>query len=90
MPHQLAEYRTACQVYGCSSRINPGVLTALRFGLPTLRVSGNFFDADCLALTEVWYSVKTCNIDNVKAKGKASHSNLYRFSCITATVLYDT
>lgn len=49
----LQEYRTACQIYGCSSRINPGVLTALRFGLPTLRVSGNFFDADCLALTEV-------------------------------------
>lgn len=55
----LLEYTTACRIYGCSSRINAGVLTTLRFGLPTLRVSGSFFDADMLALAEVL--LKHCN-----------------------------
>jgi len=55
----LHEYTTACAIFGCSTRINPGVLTTLRFSLPTLRVSGNFFDADMLAVTEVL--LKHCN-----------------------------
>lgn len=49
----LHEYTTACQIYGCSSRINAGVLTTFRYRLPSLRVSGSFFDADMLALVEV-------------------------------------
>ena len=49
----LHEYKIACQVYGCSHRINPGVLTTFRFQLPSLRVSGSFFDADMLALVEI-------------------------------------
>ena len=51
--HILVEYAAACRVYGTHHRVNPGVLAAIRFSLPTLRVSGNFFDADMLALAEV-------------------------------------
>jgi len=49
----LHEYTTACQIYGCSSRINAGILTTFRYRLPSLRVSGSFFDADMLALVEI-------------------------------------
>jgi hemolysin III len=55
----LVEYTEACRIYGIPHRINPGVLTALRYSLPTLRVSGNFFDADMLALSEIL--LKYCN-----------------------------
>jgi len=55
----LHEYTTACTIYGCHNRINPGVLTTLRYQLPTLRVSGNFFDADMLALSEIL--IRHCN-----------------------------
>eukprot|EP01082_Thalassiosira_pseudonana_P003628 g3135.t1 g3135 contig12:1490258-1491796(+) len=48
----LHEYITACNIYGCS-RVNAGILTTFRFQLPSLRVSGAFFDSDMLALTEV-------------------------------------
>mmetsp|Transcript_21709 Transcript_21709/g.31065 ORF Transcript_21709/g.31065 Transcript_21709/m.31065 type:complete len:470 (+) Transcript_21709:68-1477(+) len=49
----IQEYTTACQIYGCGDRINSGVLTTFRFQLPSLRVSGAFFDSDMLALVEV-------------------------------------
>lgn len=49
----LQEYTSACQIYGCADRINAGILTTLRYRLPSLRVSGSFFDADMLALAEV-------------------------------------
>ncbi len=55
----LHEYTTACTIFGCHNRINPGVLTTLRYQLPTLRVSGNFFDADMLALSEIL--LRHCN-----------------------------
>ncbi|KAL9182548.1 hypothetical protein ACHAXT_013200 [Thalassiosira profunda] len=55
----LHEYTTACHIFGCSDRVNAGVLATFRFSLPTLRVSGHFFDADMLALTEVL--LKHCN-----------------------------
>jgi len=55
----LHEYTTACTIFGCNNRINPGVLTTLRYQLPTLRVSGNFFDADMLALAEIL--LRHCN-----------------------------
>lgn len=54
----LQEYIGATQLYGCS-HVNPGVLTAFRFSLPTLRVSGNFHDSDMLALSEVLF--RHCN-----------------------------
>lgn len=54
----LQEYRTAVQMFGCA-HINPGVMTAIRFSLPTLRVSGSFHDADMLALCEVL--LRHCN-----------------------------
>jgi len=54
----LHEYTTACTIYG-TPRINPGVLTTIRYQLPTLRVSGNFFDADMLALSEIL--LRHCN-----------------------------
>ncbi len=49
----IQEYAAACHIYGCSDRINAGVLTTFRFKLPSLRVSGSFFDSDMLALVEV-------------------------------------
>lgn len=54
----LQEYIAATQMYGCQN-VNSGVLTALRFSLPTLRVSGSFHDADMLALSEVLF--RHCN-----------------------------
>ncbi len=45
-------------MYGCRQS-NPGVLTTLRFSLPTLRVSGSFHDSDMLALSEVLF--RHCN-----------------------------
>ena len=55
----IQEYTNACAIYGCQNRLNPGVLTCIRYSLPTLRVSGSFFDADMLALVEVL--LKHCN-----------------------------
>lgn len=49
----LIEYSTNCHIYGIPHRLNPGVLTALRYSLPTIRVTGNFFDVDMLALVEL-------------------------------------
>ena len=49
----MAEYIATCKFYGCASRVNAGVLTTLRFALPSLRVSGDFHDADMLALAEI-------------------------------------
>lgn len=49
----LIEYSTYCHIYGIPHRLNPGVLTALRYSLPTIRVTGNFFDVDMLALVEL-------------------------------------
>jgi len=49
----IHEYIVACNLYGCSDRINAGVLTALHFSIPKLRVSGSFHDADMLALSDV-------------------------------------
>ena len=49
----IHQYISACHLYGCSDRINAGVLTTLRFSLPTLRASGSFHDADMLALCEI-------------------------------------
>lgn len=48
----IGEYIAACQFYGCGDRINAGVLTTLRYSLPSLRVTGDFHDADMLALAE--------------------------------------
>jgi len=49
----IHQYISACHLYGAGDRINAGVLTTLRFSLPTLRVSGSFHDADMLALSEI-------------------------------------
>ena len=51
----IGEYTAACKVYGCSDRINAGILTTIRFSLPSLRVTGSFHDADVLALCEVLF-----------------------------------
>jgi hemolysin III len=49
----ISEYIASCRFYGCTDRVNAGVLTTLRFSLPSLRVSGSFHDADMLALAEI-------------------------------------
>lgn len=47
----LAEYRECCDFFKVEP--NSGVLTCLRFSLPSLRVSPGFGDSDMLALVEV-------------------------------------
>lgn len=54
----MQEYISTTQIYGCK-HINAGVLTAIRFSLPTLRVSGSFHDSDMLALSEILF--RHCN-----------------------------
>jgi len=54
----LQEYITTTQIYGCK-HVNPGVLTAIRFSLPTLRITGSFHDSDMLALSEILF--RHCN-----------------------------
>jgi hypothetical protein len=53
-PNIIAEYIVSCQLYGCDGRINAGVLATLRFSLPSLRVTGDFHDADMLALSDIF------------------------------------
>lgn len=47
----VTEYRVVCDYYRVE--MNPGVLTTLRFCLPSLRVTEGFFDTDMLALSEI-------------------------------------
>ena len=49
----IAQYISLCNMYTSPARINPGVLTALRFSLPNFRVSPDFHDADMLALVDL-------------------------------------
>jgi hemolysin III len=51
----ITDYIAACRFYGCGDRINAGVLTTIRFSLPSLRLSGGFHDADMLALSEIMF-----------------------------------
>lgn len=47
----IGQYMVLCSFYKVP--YNAGVLTTLRFKLPSLRVSGSFHDTDMLALTEL-------------------------------------
>jgi len=47
----IGEYMCLCQFYKVP--YNAGILTTLRFSLPSLRVSGSFHDTDMLALSEL-------------------------------------
>ena len=53
----MKDYMDACRFYGGSPTpdrsFNAGILTTLRFSLPSLRASGSFHDADMLALCEI-------------------------------------
>lgn len=50
----INQYISYCRLYTTPGvRVNPGVLTALRFSLPHVRVSGDFHDADMLALVDL-------------------------------------
>lgn len=51
----ITDYIAACRFYGCGDRINAGVLTTIRFSLPSMRLSGGFHDADMLALSEIMF-----------------------------------
>ncbi len=66
----MQEYISTTQIYGCKN-VNAGILTALRFSLPTLRVSGSFHDSDMLALSEILF--RHCN-------GSLSHIKRLDFS----------
>jgi hypothetical protein len=48
----IGEYMCLCQFYKVP--YNAGILTTLRFSLPSLRVSGSFHDTDMLALVELF------------------------------------
>ncbi|KAL7528974.1 hypothetical protein ACHAWF_002791, partial [Thalassiosira exigua] len=68
----LREYAAACVLYGRTNRLDAGVCAALRYRLPSLRVSGSGFeDADALALAEVL--LRHCN-------GKLAHVRRLDFS----------
>lgn len=47
----VQDYLAACNLYSCTP--NSGVLTTIRFSLPTMRVGADFHDADMLALAEL-------------------------------------
>ena len=66
----MQEYISTTQIYDCK-HVNPGVLTAIRFSLPTIRVSGSFHDSDMLALSEILF--RHCN-------GALSHVKRLDFS----------
>lgn len=66
----MQEYISTVQIYGCQN-VNAGVLTTIRFSLPTLRVSGAFHDSDMLALSEILF--RHCN-------GALSHIKRLDFS----------
>lgn len=51
MERILSEYRLLCQFYQCSP--NVGVVTTIRFALPSLRVAPGFGNVDMLALAEL-------------------------------------
>ena len=61
----MQEYISTTQIYGCKV-VNPGVLTAIRFSLPTIRVSGSFHDIDMLSLAEILF--RHCNGPDVVCK----------------------
>lgn len=66
----LQEFMSMTQVYG-SLQANSGILTTIRFSLPTLRVSAHFHDVDMLALSD--FLLKHCN-------GALSHITRLDFS----------
>lgn len=50
----INQYISYCHLYTTPNvRVNPGVLTALRFSLPHVRVTGDFHDADMLAFVDL-------------------------------------
>jgi hemolysin III len=55
LEHILYEYRLICQFYQCD--VDSGVMTAIRFSLPSLRtcISTTFRDIDMLALCELLF-----------------------------------
>lgn len=57
-------YYSACTLYNCSP--NAGVLVAIRYSLPSMRVSGSFHDADMLALSELFISNTAPLLHHVK------------------------
>jgi hypothetical protein len=61
----MQEYISTTQIYGCK-HINAGVLTTIRFSLPTLRVSGSFHDSDMLALSEILFRHCNTSLKHIK------------------------
>lgn len=63
LPYQelIQQYNDFCDLYHCPP--NAGILVAIRFRLPTLRVSSgdSFHDADVLALVELLLHNDNCN-----------------------------
>ena len=57
---------TSSSTHQHSQRINAGILTTFRFQLPSLRVSGSFFDSDMLALVEVLLKHINGNLSYIK------------------------
>jgi len=49
----IAQYISYCHMYTSPVRVNPGILTALRFSLPNIQISSDFHDADMLAFADL-------------------------------------
>eukprot|EP00526_Cylindrotheca_closterium_P000445 CAMPEP_0113610332 /NCGR_PEP_ID=MMETSP0017_2-20120614/4977_1 /TAXON_ID=2856 /ORGANISM="Cylindrotheca closterium" /LENGTH=548 /DNA_ID=CAMNT_0000519227 /DNA_START=17 /DNA_END=1663 /DNA_ORIENTATION=+ /assembly_acc=CAM_ASM_000147 len=60
----MGEYMTLCQFYKVP--YNSGVLTTLRYRLPSLRVGNSFHDTDMLALTELLLRHSNSNLSYIK------------------------
>ena len=58
------KYYDACALYNCKP--NAGVLAALRYHLPALRVTGAFFDESMLALAEILLEYSNTLLSHVK------------------------
>lgn len=61
----LQDYIMASKFYGCQT-VNPGVLTTIRYSLPTLCASGFFHDADMLALSEIMHQHGNSSLKHIR------------------------
>jgi hypothetical protein len=72
----LLDYKAACQLYGCDAGPNPGVLTTIRYQLPSLRVTSPFKDADMLALAEILLKYGNGPLQSIRRLDFSKHRSI--------------
>lgn len=72
----LLDYKAACQFYECQNGPNPGVLTALRYQLPSLRVTPPFRDTDMLALAELLIKYGSGPLQSIRRLDFSKHRKI--------------